>query len=62
MPILNIIIIIALAGFILWAINAYIPMQPMVKNLLNVAVVIILVLWLLQLFGVLAHLGTVRVG
>lgn len=62
MPILTIIIIIALAGFLLWAINAYIPMQPMVKNLLNVAVVIILVVWLLELFGVFSHLGGVRVG
>lgn len=62
MPILTIIVIIALAGFLLWAINAYIPMQPMVKNLLNVAVVIILVIWLLQLLGVFAHLGNVRVG
>lgn len=62
MPILTIIIIIALAGFLLWAINAYVPMAPMVKNLLNVAVVIILVVWLLELFGVFSHLGAVRVG
>lgn len=62
MPILTIIVIIALAGFLLWAINAYVPMAPMVKRLLNIAVVIILVVWLLQLLGVFSHLGAVRVG
>lgn len=62
MPILTIIIIIALAGFLLWAINVYVPMAPMVKRLLNIAVVVILVVWLLQLLGVFTHLGAVRVG
>jgi hypothetical protein len=49
-------------GVLLWAVNAYIPMDPKIKTILNVVVVIAVVLWLLQAFGVLGSLSTVRVG
>jgi hypothetical protein len=61
MSLLGLILILALAGFILWAVNAYIPMADPVKRILNVVVVVILVLWLLQVFGLLGDLRAVKV-
>lgn len=61
MPILNIIIAILVTGVILWLINRYIPMQRTVKSILNAVVVIILVIWLLNVFGVLSSLQNIRV-
>ena len=61
MPILNIIIVILVAGVVLWLINRYIPMQRTVKSILNAVVIIVLVIWLLNVFGVLGSLGNVRV-
>ena len=38
MPILSIVIVIALVGLLLWAINKYVPMQPPINTILNVGV------------------------
>lgn len=46
----------------MWAVNTYIPMDRRIKQILNIVIVIAVVLWLLQAFGVLSGLHTVRVG
>jgi hypothetical protein len=61
MPILTILIVIVVAGVILWLVNSYIPMQRTIKNILNAVVVIILVVWLLNVFGVLDSLRNVTI-
>jgi 1-acyl-sn-glycerol-3-phosphate acyltransferase len=61
MPILTIIIVILVVGVILWLINSYIPMQRTIKNILNAVVVIILVIWLLKVFGILDSLQNVTI-
>ncbi len=61
MPILTILIVIIVAGVILWLVNSYIPMQRTIKNILNAVVVIILVVWLLNVFGVLDSLKNVAI-
>ncbi len=61
MPILTILVVIVVAGVILWLVNSYIPMQRTIKNILNAVVVIILVVWLLNVFGVLETLKNVTV-
>jgi hypothetical protein len=64
MDIVTLIIVFVVVGVVLWLINTYVPMEPSVKKLMNIAVVVLLVLWLL--FSVLGlgggNLGTVRVG
>jgi hypothetical protein len=57
MSLLNIVVTLVIAGVALWAINAYIPMAANVKKLLNIVVVVVLVLWLLQVFGI---IGSIR--
>jgi hypothetical protein len=52
MPILNVILVLLVVGVVLWLINRYIPMQATIKNLLNAVVVIVVVIWLLKVFGV----------
>ncbi|HKI88832.1 MAG TPA: Thivi_2564 family membrane protein [Draconibacterium sp.] len=61
MPILTVLIVIIVAGVILWLVNSYIPMQRTIKNILNAVVVIILVVWLLNVFGVLDSLKNVTI-
>ena len=52
MPILNVLLIIIVAGLLLWLVNRYIPMQGTIKMILNAVVVIIVIIWLLKIFGV----------
>ncbi len=45
-----------------WVINSYIPMQQTIKKILNVIVIIVVVFWLLSVFGFIGDLSTIRVG
>jgi len=51
MSLLTILLVIVVVGVLLWLVNAYIPMQPTIKSILNGVVTILLVLCLLQAFG-----------
>jgi hypothetical protein len=51
MPLLEVVVVLVIAGVGLWAVNRFIPMAPAVKTILNVVVVIVIALWLLQGFG-----------
>ncbi|RCW29224.1 Thivi_2564 family membrane protein [Marinilabilia salmonicolor] len=61
MSALTIIGVIIGVGILLWLINRYIPMQRTIKGVLNTVVVIILILWLLNVFGVLDTLQSIRI-
>lgn len=61
MPLLNVFIVIIVAGVILWLINTYIPMDAKIKRILNALAVIILVIWLLQVFGILGSLKSIKI-
>jgi hypothetical protein len=61
MSLLSILIAIIVVGVLLWLINSYIPMDAKIKQILNIVVVIVLVIWLLKAFGLLGALGSVKV-
>ena len=50
---IGLILTLVLVGVLLWAVNTYIPMDGKIKQILNVVVVILVILWLLRVFGVL---------
>jgi hypothetical protein len=51
-----------IVGILLGLINRYIPMASSIKSLLNGVVVIYMVLWLLQVFGILGPIGGVTLA
>ena len=61
MPILTIIGVLIVVGVVLWLINSYIPMQSSIKRILNGVVVILVVIWLLKVFGLLDNLQKLSV-
>jgi hypothetical protein len=62
MSLLSLILVLVIVGIVLWLINTYIPMDGKIKKILNVAVVIIVILWLLSASGVLGSLSNIRIG
>ena len=62
MSLLTVVMVIVVVGVLLWALNNFIPMDGKIKSILNAVVVIVLILWLLQAFGIIGSLGAVRVG
>jgi len=60
MPLLTILIVLIVAGVLLWLVNSYIPMDRKIKAILNAVVVIVVIVWLLKLFGVLTYLKDIQ--
>ena len=51
MPIINLLVLLIVFGVIVWLINTYLPLAPPIKAVINVVVILILILWLLNIFG-----------
>ena len=61
MSLLDLIIVLVIVGIILWLINTYVPMDAKIKSVLNIAVVVIVVLWIVQSMGFLGTLQNIQV-
>jgi bacteriorhodopsin len=60
MNLITLIVVLVVVGVAMYLINSYVPMDPKIKNILNVAVVIFVLLWLLVTF--LGETGIGNVG
>lgn len=54
---LSLIILLIVVGVLLYCVNVLIPMDPKIKKILNIVVVIIVVFWCLQAFGVFSYIA-----
>jgi hypothetical protein len=59
---LSLVLTIVVVGVLLWLVESFIPMDPTIKRVLVVAVVVFLVLWIISATGLLDTLDTVRIG
>ena len=50
MTIIGLLVTLIVIGVLLWLVNTYIPMDPKIKQILNIVIVVVVVLWLLGLF------------
>ena len=62
MSLISLVVVLIVVGVLLWLVNTYIPMDGKIKSILNAVVVIAVVIWLLQVFGLLGSLNGIRVG
>lgn len=63
MPLLTLIILLLIVGAILWVINTQLPfIDANIKKIINIVVIIIVILWLLSVFGILPDLNAIQVG
>ena len=60
MSLLTLLIVFIIVGVGLYMINTYVPMDGKIKTILNVVVVIVLLIFLFQMF--VPGVGNVRVG
>jgi hypothetical protein len=61
MTLLTILIVLIVAGVLLWLVNSFIPMDNKIKTILNIVVVIVVVVWLLKEFGLFNSLMNLKV-
>jgi len=62
MPLVQLVAVLIVVGVLLGLVNRYIPMAGSIKSILNAVVVICVVVWLLNVFGLLHSLSAIRVG
>ncbi len=62
MPLINLVAVLIVVGILLWLVNRFIPMAGSIKSILNLVVVIVVVFWLLNVFGLVHSLSRIRVG
>lgn len=58
---LEVLLVLIIIGVALYLVNAVIPMDGKIKLILNVVVVLFVLIWLLQVFGLVGSLNAVRV-
>ena len=51
MTLVDIVLVLIVVGLILWLVNTYVPMAGGIKSLLNVVVFVVVLIWVLQVFG-----------
>ena len=62
MSLISLVVVLIVVGVLLYLVNTYIPMDPKIKTIINIVVVIVVCLWLLSLVGVLPDLNAIKVG
>jgi hypothetical protein len=61
MPLFNVVLVLIVVVALLWLVNFYIPMEAMIKKILNIVVVVAVLIWLLRVFNLLHYIYSVRV-
>jgi hypothetical protein len=51
MTLVDIVLVLIVVGLIMWLVNTYVPMAGGIKSLLNVVVFVVVLVWILQVFG-----------
>lgn len=62
MSLITLVVLLIIVGVLLWVVNTQIPMDAVIKKIINIVVIIVVCLWLLSVFGILPDLNAVRVG
>ena len=62
MPLVQVIVLLIVVGVVLFLINQYIPMAASIKSILNAVVVIAVIIWLLNVFGLLSAGTRIHIG
>jgi len=62
MPLVQVILLLIIVGVVLFLINQYIPMASSIKSILNAVVVIAVIVWLLNVFGLLSSNPRLHIG
>ncbi len=60
MPLIQLVVVLIVVGVLLGLVNRYIPMAGSIKSILNAVVVIGVVLWLLNVFGLFNSLSMIQ--
>jgi len=56
MSLIQLVVTLIIVGFLMWLVNRFIPMQSTIKGILNGLVAILVVIWLVNVFGLMHYI------
>ena len=62
MPLIQVFVVLIVVGVLLWLANRFLPMAGSIKSILNAVVVVLVVLWLLNVFGLFQSMSNMHIG
>jgi hypothetical protein len=62
MPLITIVLVLIVIGVLLWLVETYLPLDPMIKRIIQILVIVVVVVWILQVTGLWQLASTVTVG
>ncbi len=60
MSLISLVIILIIVGVLLYVVNTLIPLDGKIKQIINIVVILVVLLWLLQLF--VGPMADIRIG
>lgn len=60
MSLLYLIVVLVVVGVVMYLINTYVRMDATIKQILNIAVIVFLIIWLLSALGILPFMTDIR--
>lgn len=61
MSILTIFVPLIVVGILLYLVNTFIPMDRNIKKIVNIVAVVIVILWLIKIFGLVSYLSGIHI-
>jgi hypothetical protein len=62
MSLISLIVTLVVIGLLMYLVLKFVPMENNIRQILVAVVVIVVVLWLLSVFGILGNFEAIRVG
>ena len=60
MPLINVLVVLVIAGVLLYIVETLLPIEATIKRIIHIVVVLALCIWLLQAFGIIGSLASFR--
>ena len=61
MPLLTIVLALIAVGVLLWLVEKYLPLDATIKRIIHILVIVVVVVWLMKVFGLWAYLSQIHV-
>jgi hypothetical protein len=60
MPLINVIVVLVVVGVLLYVVETLLPIDATIKRIIHIIVILAVCIWLLQAFGIIGSLGSLR--
>ena len=60
MPLINVLIVLVVVGVLLYVVETLLPIDASIKRIIHIVVILVVCVWLLQVFGIIGSLGSFR--